>query len=239
MYVILSAQSWENERSVLVHRVCFWRWILLFWPVFTQISGRISSRTLWRGPAKVSRDTNGSRIVIQIGGGILLFSAKRRAYFCKSIPIEMRGGKSIPIEMRGASRQQILQPTPLNSTPTTCHKRIQKLRCNFRKVALQFSESCSVGRLFNQKLRWNKSKTTLQHWKSCVAGKWRFPVASLFRLHVWVPLTAILFKSIRARGRFQSPCLLTRQSHSPPPPPKFKGAGQLPAPYRRRELGNG
>ena len=39
------------------------------------------------------RDKNGSRIVIQIGGDIyyILLSAKRRAYFCKSIAIEMGG----------------------------------------------------------------------------------------------------------------------------------------------------
>ena len=37
------------------------------------------------------RDTNGSRIVIQIGGVYIQRSAKRRAYFCKSIAIEMGG----------------------------------------------------------------------------------------------------------------------------------------------------
>ena len=39
------------------------------------------------------RDTNGRRIVIHIGGvySIILLSAKRRAYFCKSIAIEMGG----------------------------------------------------------------------------------------------------------------------------------------------------
>ena len=31
--------------------------------------------------------------------------------------------------------QQVLNPTPLNPSPATCHKR-KKLRCNFRKVAL-------------------------------------------------------------------------------------------------------
>ena len=33
--------------------------------------------------------------------------------------------------------QQVLNPTPLNPAPATCHKRKRKLRCNFRKVALQ------------------------------------------------------------------------------------------------------
>ena len=41
------------------------------------------------------RDTNGRRIVIQIGGVhtvvYILLSAKRRAYFCKSIAIELGG----------------------------------------------------------------------------------------------------------------------------------------------------
>ena len=33
--------------------------------------------------------------------------------------------------------QQVLNSTPLNPNPATCHKRKQKLRCKFRKVALQ------------------------------------------------------------------------------------------------------
>ena len=33
--------------------------------------------------------------------------------------------------------QEVLNATPLNPTPATCHKRKQKLRCNFQKVALQ------------------------------------------------------------------------------------------------------
>ena len=33
--------------------------------------------------------------------------------------------------------QQVLNPSPLNPTPATCHKRKRKLHCNFRKVALQ------------------------------------------------------------------------------------------------------
>ena len=45
--------------------------------------------------AEKYRDTNGRRIVIQIGGEKQkkkkLLSAKRRAYFCKSIAIEMGG----------------------------------------------------------------------------------------------------------------------------------------------------
>ena len=37
------------------------------------------------------RDTNGSRIVIQIGGDWILLSAKRKPYFCQSIVIETGG----------------------------------------------------------------------------------------------------------------------------------------------------
>ena len=33
--------------------------------------------------------------------------------------------------------QQVLNPTPLNPTPATCHKRKRKLRCSFRNAALQ------------------------------------------------------------------------------------------------------
>ena len=37
------------------------------------------------------RDTHGSRIVIQIGGVYILLSANKKAYFCKSLAIEMGG----------------------------------------------------------------------------------------------------------------------------------------------------
>ena len=33
--------------------------------------------------------------------------------------------------------QEVLNLTPLNHTPATCHKRTRKLRCNFRNAALQ------------------------------------------------------------------------------------------------------
>ena len=33
--------------------------------------------------------------------------------------------------------QQVPNPTPLNPTPATCHKRKRKLHCSFRNVALQ------------------------------------------------------------------------------------------------------
>ena len=78
--------------------------------------------------------------------------------------------------------QQVLNPTPLNPTPATCHKRKRKLRCSFRNVALQklhCNIRFSAAWNFYQKLRCRKRKTALQLRKSCVAGKWRFPAAFL------------------------------------------------------------
>ena len=73
--------------------------------------------------------------------------------------------------------------TLINPTPATCHKRKEKLRCNFRIGVLErlhcnihFS---AVQMWFLPKLRCNKRKTALQHWKRCVARKWRFPAAFL------------------------------------------------------------
>ena len=81
------------------------------------------------------------------------------------------------------SSQQVLNPTPLNPTPATCHKRKQKLRCNFGMLRCR---SCTAtfaflqcGCHFGRKLRCSKRKTAVQHWKSCVARKWRFPAAFL------------------------------------------------------------
>ena len=45
------------------------------------------------------------------------------------------------------SAQQVLNPTPLNPTPATCHKRNsrkRKLRCSFRNAALQ-KLHCNIG----------------------------------------------------------------------------------------------
>ena len=44
--------------------------------------------------------------------------------------------------------QQVLNPTPLNPTPATCHKRKRKLRCNFRNAALQ-KLHCNIGLRFS------------------------------------------------------------------------------------------
>ena len=40
--------------------------------------------------------------------------------------------------------QQVLNPTPLNPTPATCHKRKRKLCCNFRNAALR-KLHCRIG----------------------------------------------------------------------------------------------
>ena len=47
------------------------------------------------------RDTNGSRIVIQLAAYVLL-SAKRSAYFCKSIAIEMGGASQYFSKVSGS-----------------------------------------------------------------------------------------------------------------------------------------
>ena len=57
--------------------------------------------------------------------------------------------------------QEVLNPTPLNPTPATCHKRKRKLRCSFRKVALQKLHCnirffCSAEVIFTKKLRCSK-----------------------------------------------------------------------------------
>ena len=60
------------------------------------------------------------------------------------------------------SNQQVLNPTPLNPTPATCHKRKRKLRCSFRKVALQklhLTPSCAAA---SEKLHCNIAKAALQ-----------------------------------------------------------------------------
>ena len=70
--------------------------------------------------------------------------------------------------------QQVLNPTPLNPAPATCHKRKRKLRCSFREccaaeTALQhwlfcseeviWTKSCAAA---NEKLHCNIAKAALQ-----------------------------------------------------------------------------
>ena len=58
--------------------------------------------------------------------------------------------------------QDVLNSTPLNPTPATCHKRKRKLRRSSRKVALQdviLSKSCTAA---SEKLQCNFEKAALQ-----------------------------------------------------------------------------
>ena len=76
--------------------------------------------------------------------------------------------------------QQVLNPTPLNPTPATCHKRKRKSRCSFGSAALQ-KLRCNIRFSAVRKSFGPKAalQQPLQHRKSCVAGKWRFPAAFL------------------------------------------------------------
>ena len=69
------------------------------------------------------------------------FRARNNIRICFSFRVSVsRGCKKL---------QQVLNPTPLNPTPATCHKRKRKLRC-------RFSECCAA-------------ETALQHWLFCSA----------------------------------------------------------------------
>ena len=91
--------------------------------------------------------------------------------------------------------QQVLNPTPLNPTPATCHKRRQKLSCNFRTVALRKlqSRNCTAGARFSAVRSSFLPKAALQRTKNCieiekallqksVALSWRFSYALTFRI---------------------------------------------------------
>ena len=62
--------------------------------------------------------------------------------------------------------QEILNPTPLNPTPATCHKRKRKLRCNFRSAALQ-KLRCNIR--FSAVPKWFLPKAALQQARNCSA----------------------------------------------------------------------
>ena len=85
-------------------------------------------------------------------------------------------------EVSGPS-QQVLNLTPLNPTPATCHKRKRKLRCSFRSAALQ-KLHCNIGfsavrKLFGPKaaLQQAKNYTATSKKLRCrkVALSCRFP----------------------------------------------------------------
>ena len=82
--------------------------------------------------------------------------------------------------------QQVLNPTPLNPAPATCHKRKRKLRCSFRNAALQklhcqhclfcsteviWTKSCAAA---NEKLHCNIEKAALQESGAFLPLSWGF-----------------------------------------------------------------
>ena len=73
-------------------------------------------------------------------------------------------GKNLGEKLRGI--QQVLNPTPLNPAPATCHKRKRKLRCNFRNAALQ-KLHCNIG--FSAVRKSFGPKAALQQTKNCTA----------------------------------------------------------------------
>ena len=62
--------------------------------------------------------------------------------------------------------QQVLNPTPLNPTPATCHKRKRKLRCSFRSAALQ-KLHCNI--CFSAVRKSFGPKAALQQTENCTA----------------------------------------------------------------------
>ena len=64
------------------------------------------------------------------------------------------------------SNQQVLNLTPLNPTPATCHKRKRKLHCSFRSAALQ-ELHCNI--VFSAVRKPFGPKAALQQTKNCTA----------------------------------------------------------------------
>ena len=62
--------------------------------------------------------------------------------------------------------QEVLNPTPLNPTPATCHKRKRKLRCNFWNAVLQ-KLHCNIR--FSAVQKSFVPKAALQQTKNCTA----------------------------------------------------------------------
>ena len=59
-------------------------------------------------------------------------------------------------ELSPSFSQKVLNPTPLNPAPATCHKRKRKLRCSFRNAALQ-KLHCNIGFFCSAEVIWTKS----------------------------------------------------------------------------------
>ena len=83
---------------------------------------------------------------------------------------EMAGGAGISTrkinKTKKQKHQQVLNPTPLNPAPATCHKRKRKLRCSFRNAALQ-KLHCNIG--FSAARKSFGPKAALQQTKNCTA----------------------------------------------------------------------
>ena len=72
--------NWQGQTYMTIHRKGFLEGSFL----------AVSQQPLTLTLMEKYRDTNGSHIVIQIGG-VYTTSAKKRAYFCRSIAIQMGG----------------------------------------------------------------------------------------------------------------------------------------------------
>ena len=65
-----------------------------------------------------------------------------------------------------SENQQVLNLTPLNPTPATCHMRKQKLHCSFRSAALQ-ELHCNI--VFSAVRKSFGPEAALQQTKNCTA----------------------------------------------------------------------
>ena len=84
----------------------------------------------------------------------------------EALPLRESGVRNGNPETRGQTAQQVLNPTPLNPAPATCHKRKRKLRCSFRNAALQ-KLHCNIG--FSAVRKSFGPKAALQQTENCTA----------------------------------------------------------------------
>ena len=88
-----------------------------------------------------------------------------------SLPAKKKSWQPIPNRNRcmhtlSLRIQEVQNPTPLNPTPATCHKRKRKLRCSFWNAALQ-KLHCNIG--FSAVRKSFVPKAALQQTKNCTA----------------------------------------------------------------------
>ena len=96
-----SHHNWQSSPEMLK--------VTTVWVVFTRRHNLwVFQRPLTPMLLQRYRDTNGSRIAIQIGGVYTLLSAKRRAYFCKSIAKGVGCVPSWPKILQNDSLKQLL-----------------------------------------------------------------------------------------------------------------------------------